>query len=571
MADDAKLQQSELQNPWRRCRGPLLHAAVFSGAVNLLMLTGPLFMMQVYDRVLTSHSSATLVALLLVVTFLYLVLVGLDAVRGRVLLGVGRLARDGLDDRAFAVGLAVPGRQADALRALRELDALQHALAAPVAAAIMDLPWVPLFLLAIFALHPVLGWLALGGGLSLAVLSVLQGRLTAADARNSATAAMRAESLAREFIAGQGVIAPLGMAGAARSRWLAAQALSLAARDRLAGGASLFAAAGRGARLYLQSALLAAGAWLCLEGELTGGGMVAASVIFGRFLAPVEGVIAGWPVIARGWAARRWIAGHPDLQPPPPPRLALPALSGAALLANVTVRRAGADRAALSDVSLAIRPGTITGLAGPSGSGKSTLLAVLAGLEAPVGGEVRLDGALPAQFDPDTLGAPIGFLPQEPHLFDATVAGNIARLSAAPDASAVIGAARRAGAHEMILDLPQGYNTWIGPAGRGLSGGQSRRIALARALFGRPALLLLDEPDAGQDAAGLAAIARAVLQHRAGGGSVVLASHRLRLLRLCDQVAVLEGGGLLRSGSPGVVLPAAGSDPAPLVLQRGAA
>jgi len=571
MRDDAKLQQSGGSSPWRRCRGPLLHAAVFSAAVNLLMLTGPIFMLQVYDRVLTSHSSATLAALLLIVTFLYIVLIGLDAVRARVLLGVGRLLRDGLDGRAFGAGLVTPGGSADMVRALRELDALQRALASPAAAAAMDLPWVPLFLLAIFGLHPALGWLALAGGCLLAGLSALQAQMTAAEAARSARASVRAEALAREFVGGQGVIAPLGMRAVARTRWQAAQDASLVALDRLAGRMSTFAALGRGARLYLQSVLLAAGAWLCLSGELTGGGMVAASVIFGRFLAPVEGVIAGWPQLARAWGAHRWLLSGPGQQVLPRPRLKLPTLTGRATLDEVTVRREGADRPALCGVSLSLRPGTITGLAGPSGSGKSTVLAVLAGLIPPDSGDMRHDGAAPSQYDPDALGAAMGFLPQEPLLFQATVAENIARLAARPDASAVIEAARRAGAHQLILDLPQGYDTLIGPAGRGLSGGQARRIALARALFGRPPILFLDEPDAGQDGATLAAIVRALVAHRAGGGMAVISSHHMRLLGLCDQVAVLREGQVLRIGAPGVVLSASGRDQVPLVLQHGVA
>lgn len=566
--DDTKLQQS---GALRMPRGPLFHAMLFSAVVNLLMLTGPLFMMQVYDRVLTSHSTATLVALLLIVTFLYAVLVGLDAIRARVLLGIGRVMRGNLDRRALAAGLDRGAKPGDAIRSLRELDALDRALAAPAAVAVMDLPWAPVFLAAIFALHPLLGWLAVCGGAALAALSALQARLCASDSRRSASDMAGADALARAFLAGQATITPLGMKGAAVARWSAAQAGALAGLHRLAARSAAFAALARGGRLYLQSILLAAGAWLCLRGELTGGGMVAASVIFGRFLAPVEGVIAGWQTLLRAWRARLWLADQLAALAPLARRLDLPPPTGALTLAGVAARRGSDGRAALSDISLTVRPGMILGLAGPSGAGKSTLLGVVAGLVSPDRGEVRFDGAALAQFDPDQLGRAIGYFPQEPAFFPATVAENIARLEAAPDADAVIAAARRAGAHEMILTLPQGYDTPIGPQGRDLSVGQARRIALARAFHGQPALLVLDEPDAGQDAEGLAALARTLVAHRAAGGAVLLASHRVRLLRLCDQVAVLEGGRLVRCGPPSNVLGAPPRDGVLTTFDRGAA
>ena len=229
--DDTKLQQSDAL---RMPRGPLFHAMLFSAAVNLLMLTGPLFMMQVYDRVLTSHSTATLVALLLIVTFLYAVLVGLDAIRARVLLGIGQVMRGDLDRRALAAGLDRGAKLGDAIRSLRELDALDRALAAPAAVAVMDLPWAPVFLAAIFTLHPLLGWLAVCGGAALAALSALQARVCASDSRQSASDMAGADALARAFLAGQATITPLGMKGAAVARWSAAQAGALAGLHRLA-------------------------------------------------------------------------------------------------------------------------------------------------------------------------------------------------------------------------------------------------------------------------------------------------------------------------------------------------
>ncbi|HQY43507.1 MAG TPA: type I secretion system permease/ATPase [Paracoccaceae bacterium] len=548
MADDAKEQQSALADAWRSCRGPLIHAAVFSAVVNLLMLTGPLFMMQVYDRVLTSHSVPTLVALFVLVTFLFALLMGLDLVRGRVLVATAGGLRERLDERVFAAGFRGPATTVGTLQALRELDAVERALSSPVAVAVMDLPWVPLFLLAIFALHPLLGGFAVAGALALAGVSAAQGWRAALAGRGAAEAQFQAEMTAREFVGAEAQIVPLGMRGAALARWQVHQAAARSAAARLAYGMAGFGAAGRAARLYLQSALLAAGAWLSLGGELSGGGMVAASVLFGRMLAPVEGLIAGWPTAARAVQARRWLKGFFKSSRNGSDRLALPRPRGTLTLQDVTVCHEGEERPALSQISLSLAPGRIVGLAGPTGSGKSTLLAVMAGSLVPEAGEVRLDGATLGQYAPDMLGAALGYLPQEPRLFPATVAENIARLAQAPEAAAVIEAARKAGAHEMILALPQGYETRVGTGGRGLSGGQTRRIALARALFGRPALLLLDEPDCGQDGDANDAIMRAIIDHRAEGGSVVLASHRVRMLALCDEIAVLDGGHIRQSG-----------------------
>ncbi len=571
MAEEAKGQQCALGSAWRSCRPLLLHAALFSAVINLLMLTGPLFMLQVYDRVLTSRSMPTLLALFLLVTFLFALLMGLDMVRGRVLLGAARQLRDRLDQQAFGAGFAGPAAAAGTGQALRELDAVERALSAPVAIAVMDLPWVPLFLLAIFALHPVLGGFALAGAAALVALSAAQGHRTAVAAQAAAAASVLAERTARELVGGHAVITPLGMRGAALARWSVAQSAARGAAGRLAADTAGFAAAGRAARLWLQSALLAAGAWLCIKGELTGGGMVAASVLFGRLLAPVEGLIAGWATAVRGLQARRWLEGFFARNPGLPVRLALPAPTGTLTLRNVSLRREGEEEPVLHQITLSVAAGRIVGLAGPSGSGKSTLLDVLSGVLTPQEGEVRLDGATPGQYASDGLGAALGYLPQEPLLFAATVAENIARLALTPDPAAVFEAARKAGAHDMILALPQGYDTRIGPGGRSLSGGQARRIAFARALFGGPAILVLDEPDGGQDGEAIEAITRAITGHRATGGAVVLASHRVRMLGLCDEILVLEHGRIIRAGAREVVLPALSGTGRPSVWQRGVA
>jgi ATP-binding cassette subfamily C protein len=557
-------------------RGLLGPVLAFSALVNLLMLTGPLFMLQVYERVLPSRSAASLYALFGLVGFLYAAMVVLDHARARLVARLGaRLARQ-LEGPVFEAAQRLQQRRPGdplARAAPGDLDTLQRWLASPVFLALFDAPWVPAYMALIFLFHPLLGWLAVAGAaalLGLAVLNqvVVRGRLAAA-----ADHARAAERLGEALGAEAGTLAALGMERAAFARWAALRGQALVATIDGSDRAAFFAAASRGLRLFLQSAMLAAGAWLVLAGQLGPGAMIAASIILGRALAPVEQAVGQWGSVqaARlGWhRLGLLLAGWREA----PARLALPRPAGMLSAQDLVVMPPGERRASLREVSLQVAPGQCLGVIGPSGAGKSTLARALVGAWPLAAGAVRLDGLALEAWDPEVLGAAIGYLPQRVVLFDGTVADNIARLQPGADPQAVIEAARAAGAHEMILSLPRGYDTPVTGGGSVLSGGQVQRIGLARALYGAPAVVVLDEPDAHLDGAGMAALGAALRALKARGAAVVVVAHRAAALAACDEVLALDGGRVVAQGPRERVLREArlpGGLPVPVPAGQGA-
>jgi len=528
-----------------RIGGLMLAVLGFSVFVNLLMLTGPLFMLQVYDRVLASGSRETLAALFLLVVFLYAILGVLDVVRGRLGSRAAARIQAALEGGVFAAGLAPRARPrsgADAPGGLHDLDAVQRFLASPALMAVFDLPWTPIFLAAIFLFHPLLGTLALAGGVLLLLTALVTQLATARLFTEAQNARHDAERMAAGLGAGASEIDGLTVRDAVVARWQAARAaarrLGIAAADR-AGG---FTALSRTLRLLLQSAMLALGALLVLEARLSPGAMIAASILMGRALAPVEHLIAHWGVLQearRGW---RRLRRAPASGPPAAAKLCLPRPAARLDVRGLTVIPPGGRRATVRNVSFTLAPGEALGVIGPSGAGKSTLARALAGLWAPAAGAIRLDGASLDQYAPAALGRYLGCLPQNPTLFDGTVAENIARMAVTPDDEAVIAAARAADAHEMILALPRGYETPLSGDGGPLSGGQVQRLGLARAVYGRPPLLILDEPNANLDTEGSAALNRAVAAHKAAGGAVVIVAHRPAAIWECGTLMVLADG-----------------------------
>jgi ATP-binding cassette subfamily C protein len=545
--EGAERGAAELAAARREVRGLVLAAALFGGFVNLLMLTGPLFMLQVYDRVLSARSQETLVALMLIVVFLYAVMGLLDHARGRVMARVAARLRGALDGRVFEAALRRAARHPGPVRdagpgALRELDAVERLVAAPVALALFDLPWAPLFLAGLFLFHPWLGWFALAGGAALVCLTALTQALTRSPAHEAQAASAAAERLAAELREGVETVCGLGMQGAAFARWRALRARALAAGLAAADRAGGFSAATRALRLLLQSAMLALGAWLVLEGALSGGAMVAASILLGRALAPVEQAIGQWEVVQQGVTGWRRLAELLAQEPPEPARIALPRPAARLEVEGLTLVPAGAAQPVLRAVSFGLEPGQALGVIGPSGAGKSALARALAGLWPPAAGEIRLDAAPLERYAPEALGRLVGYLPQQVRLFEGTVAENIARLDPAARDAGIVEAARLADAHRMIMALPQGYDTPLGAGARRLSGGQVQRLGLARALYGGPVLLVLDEPNAHLDNDGAEALGAAIRAVKAAGGAVVVTAHRPSALRECDLLLVLEGG-----------------------------
>jgi ATP-binding cassette subfamily C protein len=533
----------ELTVARRRNRGLIWAVFLFSLFTNALMLTGPLYMLQVYDRVLGSRSEETLLALSLLVAFLFLMMGLLDYARGRVASRIGARFQDGLDERVFRATLARAGRTGQPQTGLSDLEAIQRLLSSPVFLAIFDLPWTPLFLLAVFVFHPWLGWLALGGGAVLILITLINQSRSAEPLRDATRAAMLADRAASRLQSEAELVQSLGMQTRALDRWRALRSAALgdgiAAADRVGGYTTLT----KTLRLFLQSAILGLGAYLVLQGELTAGAMIAGSILMGRALAPIELAIGQWQVVARardGWQRLQALLSE---ERPEPARLPLPRPRALLEVNQLSVVPPGAAQATLRGVSFRVQPGQAVGVIGPSGAGKSTLAKALTGVWRPAGGQIRLDAATLDQYDPDTLGQLIGYLPQAVTLFDGTLAQNIARLEPSPDPEKVVNAARRAAADDLIRRQPQGYDTQMSAEGGRLSGGQIQRVGLARALYGNPVLLVLDEPNSNLDNEGTEALNRAIRDMKAAGNAVLIMAHRPAAIRECEMLLVLDGGG----------------------------
>ena len=544
IAPDAEAGRREMAALSRQDRPLVLFAFLFSVAVNALMLTGPLYMLLVYDRVLGSRSEETLVSLTLLIAFLFGMMGLLDHVRGRVMARVGARLQARLDERVFEAHIRRAARDpAGAMRApLRDVEAMQRLLASPVALALFDVPWTPLFLGAIFLFHPYLGTLALGGGAVLVLVTWLNQRATSGPMADAQMASARAERTAAGLAAEAELVQSLGMRGAAFARWMGARREALRETVALSDRSGFFTVSTKTLRLFLQSAMLGLGAYLVLQGQLTAGAMIAGSILMGRALAPVELLIGQWSAVQAARKARGALADLLAAAPPEAPRTPLPRPRARVAAEAVTIVPPGATQASLRGVSFKLSPGEALGVIGPSGAGKSSLARALTGAWRPAAGRIRLDAATLDQYDPDALGSYLGYLPQSVTLFDGTIAENIARLSPEPDAEAVVEAARRAAAHEMILRFPDGYDTRVSGGGGRLSGGQMQRIGLARALYGGPVLLILDEPNANLDNEGTAALNQAVRDHKRGGGAVVIVAHRPAAIAECETLLVLDGG-----------------------------
>ena len=547
----------EIRAALAESRRLFMAVGLFSAFVNLLMLTGPVFMLQVYDRVLRSRSEATLVALVGIVAFLFLIMGLLDHFRARVLARAGARFQARMDPRVLGAILTRAGASSQARSApatgLADLEAMQRFASGPGPFAFFDAPWTPVFLFALFLFHWMLGLLAVFSGVLLLALALMNQARTARLQAEAGEASARAFQLTEQVRAGGETVRGLGMRSAALARLAAIRNRTLdatiAASDR--GGA--FAATTRTLRLFLQSMMLGLGAWLAIQGAVTAGVMIAASILLGRALAPIDQAVFQWPVLQRALQGRRSLARLLSGTPEEPVRTPLPApnpaalrQSGQSLMAAETlyVGAPGAARPAVRGASFELHPGSAVGIAGPSASGKSTLARALAGVWPPLSGKVTLAGAALDQYGEAALAGHLGWLPQEVVLFEGTVAENIARLDPDPDPEAVVTAARHAGAHEMTLSLPGGYDFEVAAGGAALSGGQRQRIALARAFYGDPAIVVLDEPDAHLDAEGAAALNRAVAGLKARGGAAVIVAHRPGAFVQCDAVLTMVDGAL---------------------------
>ena len=534
----------EIRGALAESRRLFVSVGLFSVFVNMLMLTGPLFMLQVYDRVLASRSEATLVTLIGIVAFLFLMMGVLDHARGRVLARAGARLQARLDSRVLRAILTraiAPAERSRPATGVRDLEAIQRFFAGSGPFAFFDAPWTPVFLCALFMFHWMLGVLAVFSGVLLLLIALLNQARTARLQHEVSEAHNRSAHFVEEMRAGSETVHGLGMQDAviARSGEYRDELLerSLAASDR----SGFFHVTSKTLRLFLQSMMLGLGAWLAIHGQVSFGVMIAASILLGRALAPIDQAVAQWPQLQRVVAARRSLSELLEQTPPEQAHTTLPQPRAILEAQGLTVAAPGAKVPAVRGASFRLEPGQAVGIAGPSASGKSTLARALAGVWRPIGGTVRLDGAALDQYG-RTLGQYIGYLPQEVVLFEGSVAENIARFSPGARDEDVVEAAKRTGAHEMILRLPGGYDFQVSVGGAALSGGQRQRIALARALFGTPAVVVLDEPDSNLDAVGTMALARAIQGHKERGGAAIIVAHRQSAFAQCDQVYLMEGG-----------------------------
>ena len=511
----------------------------------MLMLTGPLYMLNVYDRVLGSRSLETLIALSVLVTFLYGCMGILDFVRGRVMGRIGARFQAKMDRRVFSAVLkatTLNRAPREAATGLRDLEAVQRLITSPALMALFDLPWSPLFFLGIFIFHPLMGVLALVGAFILILVAFANQATTRGPLERANATSFASETLGAQIRGESEMVHSLGMLGAAFDRWQIARGASLDASISAADSSGMFTSLTKAFRLFLQSAMLGLGAYLVLQGELTPGAMIAGSILLGRGLAPIEMIVGQWAVFQKGregWRKLAVLLGniHVDQN-----RTKLPKTAARLVADGVTMLPPGGQQATLRMISFTVEPGQAVGIIGTSGAGKSTLARALTGVWKPAGGKIRLDGAALDQYDPDVLGQHIGYLPQRVQLFDGTIKENIARMSLTPDDDLVVAAAKKADAHEMILRLPDGYDTRVSSTGGQLSGGQIQRVGLARAMYGDPVVLVLDEPNSNLDNSGSAALNSAVLQQKAAGGIVFVMAHRPDVIFHCDTLLVLENG-----------------------------
>ncbi|MEC5344547.1 type I secretion system permease/ATPase [Brenneria populi] len=524
---------------------------LFSAVINLLMLTPAIYMLQVYDRVLSSGNDMTLGMLTAMALGLFTLMGLLEWVRSAVVIRLGTQMDMRLNQRVYDAAFAsqLQGQPTRAGQALNDLTALRQFATGNALFAFFDAPWFPVYLLVIFLLHPWLGMMALAGAAVLILLAWLNQRLTREPLKQAGRIAIQATTQANANLRHADAIEAMGMLSALRARWLSQHMRFLHQQNVASEKSAAVTALAKSLRLALQSLMLGLGALLAVAGDITPGMMIAGSILVGRVLSPIDQLIGVW----KQWtqAQQAWqrlgalLEAHPARAagmrlPEPQGRLQVEQLSAAPLHARAPV---------LHNLSFALEPGDILGIIGPSGSGKSTLARLLVATQPPLNGKVRLDGADMHLWDKDDLGRFIGYLPQDVQLFAGTIAENIARFGQ-PDAEQVVAAARLAGVHDLILRLPQGYDTPLGENGSGLSGGQKQRVALARAVYGRPKLTVLDEPNASLDEEGEKALLAAISQLKENGATQILITHKPALLGSANKLLALRDGQIRFFGPP---------------------
>jgi ATP-binding cassette subfamily C protein len=538
-------KRSELSEALAACRSAFVATALMSGMSNILMLTGAIFMLEIYDRVLPSRSVPTLVGLVILAAGLYAALGLLDMIRARILVRIGSRLDEALSGRIYETIVRLPlkvGHRNDGLQPLRDLDNVRGFLSGVGPTALFDLPWLPIYLSICFLFHPYIGLAALAGAIILSLVTLMTEMMTREPTRAATGFGLTRNALAETSRRNAEVLTAMGMRGRVAALWSDANDKFLESQRRASDVAGGFGSLSKVLRMMLQSAVLAVGAYLVIYQQATPGIIIAGSILSARALAPVDLAIANW----RGFVAARqsWqrlkelLALLPSLTTP----MALQPPSKALAIENVATVPPGGDRLVVQDVSFTLQAGNGLGIIGPSASGKTSLARMLVGVWQPVRGRIRLDGAALDQWSSEELGKHIGYLPQDVELLTGTVAQNISRFSGALDSAAIIEAANAAGVHDLIVNLPEGYDTQVGEGGTSLSAGQAQRVALARALYGNPFLVVLDEPNSNLDADGDEALSRAIASVRSRGGIVVVVAHRPSAIASVDLLLMMNQG-----------------------------
>ncbi len=537
--------RSELAEALAACRGAFYGTALISGMSNILMLTGAMFMLEIYDRVLPSRSMPTLVGLLVLAAALFTALGILDAIRGRILVRVGGALDETLSGRVYDTLMRLPlraGARSDGTQPLRDLDAVRSYLSGLGPVALFDLPWIPLYLAICFAFHPLIGFTALGGAIVLIALTLVTEILMRAPTKAATEAAVMRSGLAEASRRNAEALIAMGMAGRIAARWNEANRQYMHSQQEASDLGGGLGAISKVLRMMLQSGVLAVGAYLVIHQEASAGIIIAASILSARALAPVDLAIANW----KGFVAARqsWQRLNKllTLSPSRSAPMQLQAPIHRLTVETVSGSPPGVPKIVVQDITFELEAGQGLGIIGPSGSGKSSLVRLLVGVWQPVRGNVRLDGAALDQWSPDALGRHIGYLPQDVELLAGTVAENIARFEPEADTEAVIAAAKAVGVHDLIVRLPAGYDTPIGEQGSALSAGQAQRIALARAVYREPFLVVLDEPNSNLDSEGEEALTQAILGIRERNGIVVVVAHRPSAIAGVDRLLMMNQG-----------------------------
>lgn len=547
-------KKSELQSVLKSFRGTFVFVGIFSFIINALMLVPSIYMLQIYDRVLASRNSETLLMLTIMMLALYLLMSGLEFARSQVLVRIGLKLDEQMNGRVFTAAFESNLRNSgsNAAQALHDLNGVRQFLTGNGIFALFDAPWAPIYLAVVFLLHPLLGYLSLAAMVILFILALVTEKVTKSVLESSNKEAIAANNFIATNLRNAEVIEAMGMLRGVHRRWSAHHQKSLILQAQASDRAGVVSAITKFVSVSVQSLILGAGALLAIDGAITPGAMIAGSILMGRAMAPVQMAIGVWKQFLSARSSYGRLEALLKSFPPRPDTMSLPSPTGKILVEGLVAVPPGSNITVLKGVNLAIEAGDVVGVIGPSASGKSCLARLLVGVWRPFGGTVRLDGAEVSLWNREELGPCIGYLPQDVELFEGTISENIARFGHI-DPAQVIDAAKMAGVHEMILHLPKGYDTIIG-ATTGLSGGQRQRIGLARAIYGAPSLVVLDEPNSNLDEAGEAALVVAINELKAKGVTVILITHRTSIISVVDKILVMQLGASVAFGPRDEVL-----------------